>query len=318
MTAPTLESIKAAYAGLADEIHRTPLISSRSLAAFVGTDLRLKLENLQVTGSFKIRGAFTKLAQLHRQGVQGVVTASSGNHGQAVAWSARYFGLPARIVVPKTAPALKVAAAEGYGALVERCGTTSKERLERAQELAESLGYVFVPPYDDAAVMSGQGTVGLEIFEDWPEVDTVLVPIGGGGLISGVATALKSLNADIRVIGVEPEGASKAYTSRQEGHRVELPRTKSLADGLITLALGHFTHPIIEQHVDQLVTVSDREIQEAFWFLFTRLKLVAEPSGVATLAYALRHAEVLKNRRVVCVVSGGNVDPAAIGPLQLS
>ncbi len=313
MSAPTRQSIVDAQQRLQGVIHETPLAKSQSLSNLVRGELRFKPENLQVTGSFKIRGAFNKVAEVAAAGARGVVTASSGNHGQAVAWAARHFGLPARIVVPTIAPVVKIQAAEAFGAEVEMCGTRSSERLDRAHQLAEQLGYVFVPPYDDPAIMSGQGTIGLEILEEWPEVDTVLVPIGGGGLISGIATAIKETRPDVRVIGVEPKGAAKAFESRKQGHRVELPGTDSIADGLITLSLGHLTHPVVERYVDDIVTVSDAEIREAFWLLFSRLKYVVEPSGAATAAWAFAAGrDLLAGHRTAAVLSGGNCDPDTV------
>lgn len=310
---PTLASIKSAESRLAGVIHRTPLAASHSLSAWANADLKFKAENLQVTGSFKIRGAFNKVSQVAQDGARGVVTASSGNHGQAVAWAARHFGLKAHIVVPTTAPPIKVESAQAFGAAVEACGTTSRDRLERAYARAEELGYVFIPPYDDPVVMSGQGTIGLEILQEWPDVEIVVVPVGGGGLISGIATAVKESRPDVRIIGVEPEEAAKAFLSRQAGKRIELDHTGSIADGLIALSLGSLTHPIIEHYVDDLVTVSDAQIQEAFWLLFTRLKLVVEPSGAASAAYVLAHGkEQLAGRRIAAVLSGGNVDPAKL------
>ena len=319
MNAPALSSIREAQGRLKDIIHDTRLVSSQSLSRLAQAEVKFKPENLQITGSFKIRGAFNKMAQVKASGAPGVVTASSGNHGQAVAWAARYFGLDAHVVVPVTAPEIKIRAAKDFGAKVESYGTQSRERLLRAQQLAEALGYVFVPPYDDPAIMSGQGTIGLEILREWPEVDTVLVPIGGGGLISGISTAIKESHPQIRVIGVEPEGAAKAYRSRQEGQRVELAQADSIADGLIALSLGKLTYPIVEHYVDELVTVSDSDIRTAFWHLFSRLKMVVEPSGAATAAYLLAHGPTsLKGRRVVAVLSGGNVDPRTVAQLVIS
>lgn len=311
---PTLDSIQEAQSRLAGVIHQTPLVHSRSLSTLAGVTLQFKPENLQVTGSFKIRGAFNKVAQVAETGASGVVTASSGNHGQAVAWAARYFGLPAHIVVPTTAPAIKTASAKAFGGSVEFAGTRSRERLERAQQMAKSHGYTFVAPYDDPVIMSGQGTIGLEILEEWPQVTTVVVPIGGGGLISGIATAIKQSRPDVRVIGVEPEGAAKAFQSRQVGQRVELDHTDSVADGLIALSLGALTHPIIEEYVDEIVTVSDQEIIDTFWLLFTRLKLVVEPSGCAAAAHVIRSVLPPKEK-VAVVLSGGNLDPKKIREL---
>lgn len=308
---PTLQSIREAKQRLQGVIHETPLIESQSLSELAGGPVKFKPECLQVTGSFKIRGAFNRIAQVAQTGAKGVVTASSGNHGQALAWAARHFGLQAKIVVPTTAPAIKVAAAEAFGAQVEFLGTHSRQRLERAQQIADQMGYVFVPPYDDPAIMSGQGTIGLEILDEWPQVRTVVVPIGGGGLISGIVTAIKALAPEVRVIGVEPKGASKAFVSRQQGRRVELAHTDSVADGLISLALGTLTYPIVEEHVDELVTVTDNDIIDAFWLLFTRLKLVVEPSGATAAAYVLKQRLALEGPTAV-VLSGGNIDPHKI------
>lgn len=312
---PSLETIIQARMRLLPVIHATPLQSSQTLNRDLGMDIRFKPENLQVTGSFKIRGAFNKVAQLHQAGSQGVVTASSGNHGQAVAWAARYFSLAAHIVVPSHAPKSKILGAKSYGAQVEFCGTTSQERLDRAQSLAREEHLDYVPPYDDVLVMSGQGTIGLEIVEEWPDVETVLVPIGGGGLISGIATAIKAARPDVRLVGVEPAGAPKAETSRRQGRRIILPHTASIADGLISSSLGQYTYPIIEALVDEVVTVPEDAIQEALWLLMSRLKTVAEPSGAVTTAYLLSKPKSLKGRRVVAVLSGGNLDRSVLHQL---
>jgi len=306
---PTLDDIYQAQSRIQPIIHRTPLITSQSLDGVVGGTVRLKMESLQRTGSFKVRGAYNRVAIAHEAGASGVVTASSGNHGQAVAWAARAFGLPAVVVVPSTAPPAKRAAAEAFGARLESVGPLSEERLQRARAIAQERDYTYIPPYDDRSVMAGQGTIGLEILDQWPEVEVIVVPIGGGGLISGIASAVKSLRPNIIVIGVEPAGAAKAYLSRQAGRRLMLPHTQSLADGLISLALGELTYPVIEALVDHLVTVTEDQIRDAFWFLWTRMKMVAEPSGVVTLAYALSAPALLQNRHTALIVSGGNLDP---------
>ncbi|PSR36388.1 MAG: threonine ammonia-lyase [Sulfobacillus thermosulfidooxidans] len=308
MTSLDLALIQDAYAKLRPVVHQTPLFSNRLLSQLTDCDLYLKAENLQITGSFKIRGALNKVSAVAQTNASGVVTGSSGNHGQAVAWAARFMHLTAQIVVPTTAPAAKVEAALSYGAQVEYCGTTSHERLERAQQIAKDTGMTFVPPYDDPLVMAGQGTIGLEILEQRPDVQTVLIPIGGGGLISGIATAIKSLRPDIRVIGVEPLGAAKAYQSRQAHARITLPSTDTIADGLKSLALGTQTYPIIERLVDDLVTVDDDEIRYAMGLLLTRQKLLTEPSGAATTAYALRRPAQIRGQKVVALISGGNID----------
>jgi threonine dehydratase len=294
------------------------LVTAHTFSLGSPGELRFKAENLQVTGSFKIRGAFNKVAQLATHSRVGVVTASSGNHGQAVAWAARYHRIPAHVVVPTTAPKSKVAAAEAYGATVEYCGTTSQERLDRAHELAQEHGYQFVPPYDDVSVMSGQGTIGLEIIEDWPEVDMVLVPIGGGGLISGIASAIKAIKPNISVVGIEAMGAAKAWQSRQQGYRVVLTHTDTIADGIKTLGLGVMTYPIVEKYVDRLLTVSDEAIAEAVKWLLTRPKMVVEPSGATTMAAILSYPDIFRDRKVVAVLSGGNLDPQMLSSILSS
>lgn len=306
---PTRHTLSLAAERLAGQIHRTPLLASRTLTMLSGTNLRFKAENLQVTGSFKIRGAFNKVSEVVQKtpDTPGVVTASSGNHGQAVAWAARHFGLPARIVVPRSIPAVKAAAIEGYGATLEYCGTTSRERLARAEALAHD-GWTYVPPYDDVAIMSGQGTIGLEILADWPHVDTVLVPVGGGGLISGIASAMKFHRPEVRVIGVEPQGAAKATAARQAGQAIELLKTSSIADGLLALSLGTLTAPIVLELVDDVVTVSEENIIEAMWLIMSRLKVTVEPSGAAAAAYALSPPYPFVGRNVAVVLSGGNLD----------
>ncbi len=316
--APNLSTICEARYRLLGVIHRTPLVTTHTFPLGSHGELRFKAENLQVTGSFKIRGAFNKVAQLATRSRVGVVTASSGNHGQAVAWAARYHCISAHVVVPSTAPKSKVAAAEAYGATVEYYGTTSQERLDRAQELAEEHGYQFVPPYDDVSVMSGQGTVGLEIIEDWPEVDMVLVPIGGGGLISGISTAIKSVKPNILVVGIESLGAAKAWQSRKQGYRVVLAHTDTIADGIKTLGLGVMTYPIVEKNVDRLLTVSEKSIAEAVKWLLTRPKIVVEPSGATTMAAILSYPDIFRDKNVVAVLSGGNLDPQVLSAILSS
>jgi threonine dehydratase len=308
-----LAAIRAAQERIADVLHRTPVISSASVNAELGAALWFKAENLQKTGSFKARGALNRIRHAHETSEPpGVVTASSGNHGQAVAFAARQVGWPARVVMPVDASPAKVEAARAYGAAVEFCGTTSRERLARAASLAEEDGWLLVPPYDDVDVLAGQGTIGLEILDQVDGVDTVLVPIGGGGLISGIASAVKAVNPKVRVVGVEPAGACATYLSRQAGRRIELPAGLTVADGLRTVIPGAITFPIIQALVDDIVTVSDDEILAAMRVLASRLKLVVEPSGACAAAYALRVPSPMAGRRAVVVLSGGNVDLAAL------
>jgi threonine dehydratase len=288
---------------------RTPLLPCPW--ADTGRPLWLKPENLQPVGAFKIRGAVNKVASLTpAERAAGVVTHSSGNHAQAVAYAARQFGIPAVIVIPEGAASVKVAATEALGAKVVIVPPGERER--RAAGLVAEHGYTMVPPYDDAAVIAGQGTVGLEIAADLPDVTLVLVPISGGGLISGLAVALKALCPRARVVGVEPELAADAAESFRAGRRVAWPaeRTyRTIADGLRVTCVGELPWQHIRAHVDDIVTVTEPEIREAVRVLAFRARLVAEPSGaVATAAYLHRRSQ-LPAGRTVCVVSGGNVAP---------
>ena len=312
----TQAHIQTARERLAGVAHRTPVLTSRLLDERYGLTLGLKAENLQRAGAFKFRGAYNLVSQLAERGVRrGVVTASSGNHGGAVALAARMTGLAAHVVVPSDVSPAKVAAAEGYGATVERVGPKSAERLLRAEQLAREEGWDYVPPYDHPQVLAGQATVGLEILEQVPDVEVILVPIGGGGLISGIATAVKAARPSVRVIGVEPEGSAAAFLSRQAGRRLAIPAGVTIADGLRTVVPGQLTYPIIERLVDDLVTVSDAHIIQALTLLLTHVKTVVEPSGAAAAAYAWQGPSPLAGARAVAVLSGGNIAPAVLAQL---
>lgn len=303
----TLEDVKDARDRIADIVHKTPVMSSETLSAVTGNEVWLKCEHLQKTGSFKIRGATNKVKEVAEKGGRHVVAASSGNHGQAVAFIARKLGLAATIVVPEDAPTCKVEAIKNYGAEVVYGGTTSKVRLEKAEALASEEGTVLVPPYDDPRVMAGQGTVALEIMDQVRDVDVVLVPIGGGGLVSGIATVAKEIKPGVKVIGVEPELAKDSYLSRQKGEIVSFDGTGTIADGLRALQPGDFTFPVMEKYLDDLVLVSDKEIKTAFSFLMERMKQVIEPSGAVSVAAAMTNKMNVHGKKVVAVVSGGNV-----------
>jgi threonine dehydratase len=271
--------------------------------------LRVKCENLQVAGAFKVRGAFNLMAQLDPAvRARGVVTYSSGNHGQAVAWAARRLGIPSLVVMPTTAPAVKVDGARALGAQVQFAGTTSIDRKIAAEALERERGLAMVPPFDDVRIVAGQGTVGLEILEQAPDVTTVYLPAGGGGLASGVAAAIKATRRDIRIVGVEPAGAPKMTRSLAAGHPVTIELLGSIADGLLAVRPGDVTFAHVRSLVDEVVTVSDPEIEEAVRVLARQTKLVAEPSGAATVAAARRMAPAGAPGRHVAVVSGGNVD----------
>jgi threonine dehydratase len=306
MTLPALSQIEQARARLLAVLTQTPMLPlDPDLAG--GRDIRVKCENLQRTGSFKIRGAFNRIASLSpEQRARGVVAYSSGNHAQGVACAAALLGVRATVVMPENAVVAKVAATKRYGAEVLFAGTDSEARRARAEELAAARGAALVPPYDDPEIIAGQGTLGLEILEQAPDVHTVFVPIGGGGLISGVALAIKAMRPDARVVGVEPEGAADAAASRKAGHVVALEHTETIADGLRALKVGALPFEAIRDWVDDVVTVSDAAILEATRLLLRRVRVVAEPSGAVALAAALAATDV---DGAVAVISGGNIAP---------
>jgi threonine dehydratase len=288
---------------------RTPLVRSDVLAATCGCPVWLKPEQLQRGGAFKFRGAYTYLAGLSPEALaRGVVTGSSGNHGAAVALAAQLFGVTATVVMPTTAPRAKRAFAERLGARCLYVGTTTAERLAKAQELCEAEGLTFVPPFDDPTIIAGQGTVGLEIAEDLPRVGTVIVQVGGGGLAAGVAMAMKALVPSVRVIGVEPEGSPKLTRARDAGHPVTIPANPGgLADGLLAVRIGALNFVQLAASLDDVVTVPDALLVDAMRFLLDRHKLVTEPSGAIGVA-ALMHGLVHAQGDTVCVLSGGNID----------
>ncbi|MDT8341555.1 MAG: threonine/serine dehydratase [Longimicrobiales bacterium] len=319
MTAPLvgLEEIRAAAARLEGVVVRTPLLPAPTLAEACGAaEVRLKCENLQRAGAFKARGGNNYVLRLSDEQVgRGVITYSSGNHAQAVALAARLRGVRAVVVMPTTAPAVKVAGARALGAEVIFEGTTSLERKARAEALAEAEGLQMVPPFDHPDIIAGQGTVGLEIAEEWPEVDTVLAPVGGGGLAAGVAAAVRALRPRARILGVEPEGGASMKAALEAGHPVTLERTGSIADGLLPVRAGDLTFRHLQALADGVVTVADDAIREATRFLLHHHHLVVEFSGAATTA-ALRSRRVdVEGRRVAVVVSGGNLDPSFLTEL---
>jgi threonine dehydratase len=289
---------------------RTPLIPLE----YHGAHLYLKPENLQPIGAFKLRGAYNKIASLRpEERARGVITYSSGNHAQGVAYAARALQTKAIIVMPRSAPAIKREATAALGAEIVFVGPSGVERQLKAEELAAKHGYVIIPPYDDEKIIAGQGTAGLEIIEDLPEVDLVLVPIGGGGLISGISTAIKCLRPQTKVIGVEPELAADTQASFRAGEIVKFPAEQVLstcADGLRSQYPGTLTFEHIQKHVDDIVTVSEEEILQAVRILAENPKTVAEPSGAVAPAAWIFHRELLPaSNHTVAVISGGNVDP---------
>ncbi|MDQ8153745.1 MAG: threonine/serine dehydratase [Gemmatimonadota bacterium] len=304
-----IEDVRRAATVLRGVAVRTPLLGSDVLAAQCGAPIWLKPEQLQRGGAFKFRGAFTYLAGLSAADrARGVVTGSSGNHGQAVALAAKMFGVPATIVMPTTVPRAKRAGAERLGARCFYVGTTTAERLAKAEELRAAEGLTFVPPFDDPTIIAGQGTVGLEIAEDLPQVGTVIVQVGGGGLSSGVALAIKALAPSARVIGVEPEGSPKLTRAREAGAPVTIPANPTgLADGLLAVRIGALNFAQLAASLDEVVTVPDAALADAMRLLLDRHKLVTEPSGAITVA-ALLTGRVSARGDTVCVLSGGNIE----------
>jgi threonine dehydratase len=298
----TLDDIRDARERVRAIARVTPMVDVSPLA---GRSLFLKCESLQPGGAFKIRGAYNMVAQLtDEQRRRGVVTYSSGNHGQAMALAAHELGAPAVVVMPTTAPPIKVEGARSFGAEVIFAGTTSTERRTKAEEEAAARGLTMVPPFDHEWIIAGQGTLGLEILEQRPDVETVLVPVGGGGLLAGVAAAIKQTKPAVRVVGVEPSGAAAMKASLEKGEAVTLPSTKSIADGLMPVRPGDLTFAHAQQFVDEVVTVDDPQIVDAVLWLFTAAKIVAEPSGAATVAAALGG---VGKGITVAIVSGGNI-----------
>jgi threonine dehydratase len=311
----TLEDIELAQRRLAGVATRTPpVLCPRSEP---GRLLYFKPESFQPVGSFKLRGAYNKISSLSEEEKnRGVVAHSSGNHAQGVAYAARELGVRATIVMPRGASKVKAQRTAALGAKIVWVGDGSEERRIRAEELAAEHGYAMVPPYDDEAIIAGQGTVGLEILEDLPDVEMVLVPVGGGGLISGVAAAIKLGNPGVRVIGVEPELAADARASLRSGRRVEITGEeagRTVADGLRTQRLGEITFSHIRRFVDDIVMVGEEEILAAMRRLAYEARLVAEPSGaVAFAGYLFRRDELPRTRLNVAVISGGNVEPRVL------
>lgn len=305
-----------ARARIAGSIHRTPLLRSRTLSEAVGVPVYLKCENLQKTGAFKVRGALHRLIRLtDEERARGVVTISAGNHAQAVAWAGAAAGVRTVVVMPAHASPAKVQASRSYGAEVVLHGD-AKAAFAKAFELAEKRGLRFVHPFDDEEVVAGHGSCGLEILEDLPDVATVVVPVGGGGLISGIAAAVASIRPDVAVWGVEPEGADAMRRSLEAGEAVHLERVDTIADGLAAPMAGVLNHALVAAHARGVVTVTDAEIVETMRFLLERTKLLAEPAGAAGLAALLqRRIPALGDAPVAVVLSGGNVDLGLLGRL---
>jgi len=305
----TIEDIRAAAERIAPYVHRTPIFTSETLSRMTRSDFRLKGEHLQRSGSFKIRGALNKLLALsEEERRRGVVAFSSGNHAQGVALAARLTGTRATIVMPSDAPQVKLQATRDYGAEIVLYDRVREDREAIARRIAEERGTVVVPPFDDPFIIAGQGTIGLEMAEDWPELEVALIPVGGGGLISGIATALKALLPQVTVIGVEPAVADDARRSLSTGSivRIDVPRT--LADGVATTAIGKLPFAIMRRLVDRIVTVEEDQIMRTLEIIMTRTKQVVEPTGALSTAAALYGQVDVHERKVISLLCGGNID----------
>ena len=315
---PTIEDIVKAQELLSGIIRRTPLQTSRTFSGLAGTNLFLKLECLQVTGSFKVRGAFVKISRLsHKQTGYGVIAASAGNHAQGVAYAAMIKKIACTIVMPENASPAKVAATRSYGAKVIRRGTNYDDAWEATQQIAKSEGSTIVHAFDDPDVIAGQGTIGLELLEDLPDVDRIYVPIGGGGLAAGVAIAVKSRKPNVKIIGVESTAFPAMKESLAKGSLQCTKHGYSIADGIAVKQPGELTHQIVSKYLDDIVLIDDTSIVKTMFLLMERAKLVVEPAGAASLAYLLSNGSYVGSRKdkVVTILSGGNVDMYLLGQI---
>ncbi len=308
-----LKDFETAQERLRPILHHTELDLSSTFSAMTGGKIYLKCENRQKTGSFKIRGASNKIAAMIERGERcPVVASSAGNHAQGVACAAKKFGIPATIVMPKTAPIAKAQATEGYGAKVVLAGDCYDDAYARACEICREEGAAFLHPYNDLEVIAGQGTLGLEVLGDLPSVDIVIVPAGGGGLLAGVAAAIKQVNPRVKVYGVQADGADAIARSFREGKLVTTDTASTIADGIAVKAPGDISVELIRRYADGVLTVSDTAIADAILLLLERCKQVVEPAGATPLAAVLSGALDVKGKRVVCVLSGGNIDVSFI------
>lgn len=303
----TLEAFEEASEKVREVTLETKLVYSDRFSKMTGNKVYLKPENMQFTGAYKVRGAYYKMSTLSEEDrMKGIITASAGNHAQGVAYAAQCYGVPATIVMPTTTPLIKVNRTKSYGANVVLHGDVYDEACEKAYELAAEKGYTFVHPFDDPAVATGQGSIAMEIFKELPLVDYILVPIGGGGLATGVSTLAKLLNPKIKVIGVEPEGAACMKESLKAGHVVTLPSASTIADGTAVKTPGEKIFPYIQANLDDIITVPDEELVVAFLDMVENHKMIVENSGLLTVA-ALKQLDV-KGKKIVSILSGGNMD----------
>lgn len=306
---PDYSDIIKAQLRLKGIVKSTPLEHSKSFSAMAGANVFMKLENLQSTGSFKVRGAYNKISNLPQSELKkGVVCASAGNHAQGVAFAAKLLGVKARVFMPVFTPPLKVIATRSYGAEVVLEGESFDDAFAAAMKYQEKSGAVFVHPFDDPHIIAGQGTIGLELFQSMDSIEDVVVPIGGGGMIAGIAIALKEMNPDIRIIGVEASGAQSMKNSLKAGKPEKLTNMQTIADGIAVKTPGNLTFEATKKYVDELVVVDDAEIAHTAYLLLQRAKILAEPAGVAAMAAVLRKKSDFSDRNVIPVISGGNIN----------
>ncbi|WP_417094871.1 threonine ammonia-lyase [Intestinimonas timonensis] len=310
----TLEDFKAARSVLAGVLADTHLVHSTALSRATGNQVYIKPENMQVTGAYKIRGAYYKISTLSQEEKErGLITASAGNHAQGVAYAAQAAGVKATVVMPTTTPLVKVNNTKDYGAQVILHGAVFDDAAELAGRLSQSEGYTYIHPFNDPVLATGQGTIAYEIFSDLPDVDIILVPVGGGGLASGVATLTKLLNPNVKVIGVEPTGAASMKASLEAGHIVTLDKVDTIADGVAVKTPGDKIFPYIQQNLDGIITIDDHELVDAFLDMMEKHKMIVENAGLLSVA-ALNHLDC-KGKNVVSVLSGGNMDVITVSSL---
>lgn len=308
MKLPDLKAIRQAHERIAPYIHRTPVLTSSYLNRITEAELFFKCENFQKVGAFKFRGAMNAVSQLSKvDGDKGIITHSSGNHAQAVALAAKLHGYKATIVMPENAPKVKVSAVKGYGAAVVFCEPTIEAREETAAEIMDATGATFIHPYNHPHVIAGQGTAALELMDQAEDLDEILAPVGGGGLISGTAIVAKSLSPSIRVTGGEPELADDAFRSLKSGKIEPVLRTDTVADGLRT-SLGGLTFEVIRNHVDRIITVPEKAIVRDMRIVWERMKIIIEPSSAVPLSVIMENKEMFRGKRIGLILTGGNVD----------
>ena len=309
---PTLDTVREAAARIAPWVHHTPVLTSRTLDAMAGATLFFKCENFQRAGAFKFRGACNAVLSLtDDEAARGVATHSSGNHAQALALAAQQRGIPSYIVMPRNAPAVKRSAVEGYGGRITLCEPTLEAREDAAARIVRETGATLVHPYNDWRVIAGQGTVGLELMEQADELDCVVAPVGGGGLLSGIATVVRAMAPGTKVYGAEPEAADDAKRSLDAGRIIPANNPETIADGLLA-SLGDRTFPILREKVDDILTVSEESIAHAMRLVLERMKIVIEPSAAVPVAAVLAHADRFAGKLVCIVLTGGNVDLAKL------